>query len=134
MKPVESLIYEISPLRDNLFQGTAFVVYSMDVNLDVHFLDIEECAADVAEYVIDGNNWPDPILPGSTDCIAMELNPPRFDAGSSQWICPQTDVSQIGWCFIVSFQFLCNISRLKCTCILYLMPFHQVAIKQLLNF
>ena len=69
------------------------MAYSMDVNLDVKFTDIEECAGDVAEYVSSERRWPDPILPGSADCEAMVLMEDRFRAISSQWICPQTRIT-----------------------------------------
>ena len=76
-------------LEHIFLQALVNVAYNMDVNLAVNMVDIEECAIDVGQYISDGDHWPHPILPGSTDCPAMELIPPRFDVIASRWICPQ---------------------------------------------
>ena len=61
----------------------------MDVSLHHYYLDIEQCSAEIIEYVTDVNNWPAPIIPGEPGCDAMELEPERFDLTSTQWICSQ---------------------------------------------
>ena len=71
-------------------QATVRIVYDMKVALDDYFLDIEECAADLAQYITAVYQWPDPILPGTTECTAMEQNPGPFTHDGSRWICPQS--------------------------------------------
>ena len=73
-----------------MLQAAVYVSYSMAVNVDVKFSDIEECAGDVAAYVGSEGRWPDPILSGSADCEAMVLQDDKFLPLSSQWICSQT--------------------------------------------
>ena len=63
----------------------------MKVALDDYFYDIEECAGELAEYITSQEaDWPDPMLPGTTDCVEMELIPGNFELSGSQWICPQS--------------------------------------------
>ena len=71
----------------SLLQAIVRVVYGIEVSKEVSSLDVEACAVEIAHYAGDGQNWPHPILPGSTDCPAMELIPQYFDTASSQWLC-----------------------------------------------
>lgn len=64
--------------------------FRLDYTLDVlghHFYsDITQCASEIALHLADTAIWQDPIIPGDSNCDAMELDEEIF-ASSSNWVC-----------------------------------------------
>ena len=48
---------------------------------------VEQCGVEVASYLTDLSNWPQPIFPDVTDCNRLELVPPYFNISDNFWSC-----------------------------------------------
>ena len=49
--------------------------------------DVEKCGMEIAEYLNDHSNWPQPIFPDEADCSQLETIPPYFHTSETMWIC-----------------------------------------------
>ena len=69
------------------FQAFMQQDYKMSVEFHHQHQQIDDCASEVAVYVIDHGNWEKPILPGGDSCPALEFSPERFDHIGNFWTC-----------------------------------------------
>ena len=61
--------------------------YIISVQLDHTYQDIIDCTVEIAEYVVDHDNWQKPILPQEPGCSELEFVPERFDWQENFWLC-----------------------------------------------
>ena len=55
--------------------------------------DIESCSSEIAEYLADHANWPQPIFPDQSECSPLLFVPEKFDVIGTYWDCgsPNTE-------------------------------------------
>ena len=61
--------------------------YTLAVSPQHIYDEIDSCAQEIAAYLSDHENWPQPILPKDGDCEEMEFVPDHFDLFATNWNC-----------------------------------------------
>ena len=61
--------------------------YTMTLEIYHNHQTVDSCASEIAVYVVNHDNWPQPILPGEGDCPDMQFVPERFDHRGNFWKC-----------------------------------------------
>ena len=64
------------------------------LNVKGHHLmtDIESCSSEIATYLANHSNWPQPIFPIEDGCSPLVFVPPYFDIYGSYWNCDSQEL------------------------------------------
>ena len=59
--------------------------YMPNQRYKVSFGDHHDCLSEIATFVGDHQNWPQPILPQQPGCSSITFSPARFDHFTKRW-------------------------------------------------
>ena len=75
--------------------------YILDALPSNSYEEIDSCANEIAAYVVNHENWYQPIIPEDGDCEEMEFVPEHFDLVRTNWNCLNQPTDNPGMCGFV---------------------------------
>ena len=78
--------------------------YTLEVQPQHVYDEIESCAQEIAAYVVNHENWYQPIIPEDGDCEEMEFVPEQFDLFGTYWNCLNQPAQSYGNIIVQNMQ------------------------------